>query len=287
MRPGKCNDPEHHGDRGRGLLLDAKNFRQGDEAGDLRAAAHPGKLQHRSDQRHREQQHRAREIHIGVEEGFAERLGDPQINQSRKDPVQRRIENRRQQVGSSPDGLQPFADSRDRRSEAAPETARSAPTLEAAVQDRRAVQSVDDQNCNQASHRAEQQPAAALRAIHPIHIRAGVGQAVGKDKQGEASQDRGRGEVAEPFQKENSEHAGDRETFFARQEQGPDGLAGSSQNKNRREAHQRPGERVHENQWGRHTCRIAATGPRGSHSTRKSRPGKAEEAEYSPGRRWR
>ena len=154
--------------------------------------------------------------------------------------MQRSIENGRQQVGSRPDGLQPFADSRDRRSKAAAETARSAPTLQAAVQDRRSMQAVNDQNCNQAGHRGEQQPAAAARAIHPIHIRAGIGQAVGKYKQGEASEDRGRGEVAESLQKENSEHAGHRETFFAGQNQRPDGLAGSSQNKNRREAHQRP-----------------------------------------------
>ncbi len=73
---GEGDQPKHHCHGCRRLLLDPKNRRQGDEAGDLRAAAHTRKLQRGSYQRHGQQQHGARKIHFRVQESSTERLCD-------------------------------------------------------------------------------------------------------------------------------------------------------------------------------------------------------------------
>ena len=207
----------------------------------------PGKLQHRSHQRHGQQQHGARKIHIGVQEGFSEGLGNPQINQRRKHPVQRGVENGRQQVGSGANGLQPFADSRNGRSEAAPETARGAPTLQSAIHDRRAMQAVVDQKCNQASHRGRAAASRRCCALSTQFISAPA-----SDKRfGKTSKARqARTAAAEKSQNRSKKKipnmlATGRRSLRARMQRA-DGLAGAPQNKNGRKAHQRAGIRVQE-----------------------------------------
>ena len=75
----------------------------------------------------------------------AERFCDPQVDQDRERPVNCRVKYGGPEVGEGTDGLQPFTDARNRRSEAATYSADRAPTFEAPVDGSPPVQAVIQQ----------------------------------------------------------------------------------------------------------------------------------------------
>ena len=164
--------------------------------------------------------------------------------------MHRRVKDCGQQVGKGANGLQSFVDACNNRSEAHPHPAGRAPALQATVERPRPVQTVIDQKHDESAQGGKQQPAAVPRPVHPIHIRACVGELVGKHEQAQACENRGCGKIEKTFQKEDPEHACYRQAILPRKQQGPDRLAGSPQNENRGEAHQRSSCTCSRNRWG-------------------------------------
>jgi len=161
----ECNDPEDNGDGGCGLPVSTpKIFRHADETGDLggprqlRGAAEP------IPQSDCQYQHGAREIHIGVKKGVAERFGDPKIDQDGRASSAMPCKLRRPKVGESPDGLQSLTYARDHRCDPTPDPASRAPAFEAPIDRSRAVQAVVHQKRDEPADCGEQQPGAVPRA---------------------------------------------------------------------------------------------------------------------------
>ena len=113
----------------------------------------------------------------------------------------------------------PFADSGNGGRETHPHSPAVAPPLQARIDRRRPVHAVVNQDRRKTDQRGEKQPGSVPGAVHPIHVRPRIGEPVRKHQQAQAGQRRGRGKVAESFQKKYSEHAGDREAILPREQQ--------------------------------------------------------------------
>src|SRR6201981_2990058 len=190
----------------------SKDQRQHKNRTCLRSAPHSRQLRHRSHHPERQNEQRIRKAER--RQSAAKRMQYPQINKRNQDPVQRRIQRQQEEIIPGANCLQPLAESFDQHNYLLAPSGTPPRIPQEVCEQTRAMKPEIDQHRDNHSEPIQQRPPYRARENQQMRSALIHQSTLLEESQGNAGQYRRRGDIRNPFEKENAKHSSHRQRIL-------------------------------------------------------------------------